>query len=109
MGQLGESWQGIEDVIMQGPASNPSGSYVDYATLECRIRFAGSDGYGRRAECRENRIVQRMGAESLAFKECKIYRRLPGPEYEADSGRNHAQQDGVELLLMDLVERVEGA
>lgn len=34
MGQLGESWQGIEDVIMQGPASNPSGSYVDYATLE---------------------------------------------------------------------------
>lgn len=34
MGQLGESWQGVEDIIMQGPASNPSGSYVDYATLE---------------------------------------------------------------------------
>jgi hypothetical protein len=34
MGQLGESWQGVEDIIMQGPASNPSGSYVDYSTLE---------------------------------------------------------------------------
>lgn len=34
MGQLGESWQGVEDIILQGPASNPSGSYVDYATLE---------------------------------------------------------------------------
>jgi hypothetical protein len=34
MGQLGESWQGVEDIIMQGPASNPSGSYLDYATLE---------------------------------------------------------------------------
>ena len=34
MGQLGESWQGVEDVIMQGPASNPSGSYLDYAMLE---------------------------------------------------------------------------
>ena len=34
MGQLGESWQGVEDIIMQSPASNPSGSYVDYAALE---------------------------------------------------------------------------
>jgi len=34
MGQLGESWQGVEDIIMQGPASNPSGSYLDYSTLE---------------------------------------------------------------------------
>ena len=34
MGQLGESWQGVEDIIMQSPASNPSGSYVDYASLE---------------------------------------------------------------------------
>jgi len=34
MGQLGESWQGVEDIIMQSPASNPSGSYLDYAALE---------------------------------------------------------------------------
>jgi hypothetical protein len=34
MGQLGESWQGVEDIIMQSPASNPSGSYTDYASLE---------------------------------------------------------------------------
>jgi hypothetical protein len=34
MGQLGESWQGVEDIIMQSPASNPSGSYVDYSALE---------------------------------------------------------------------------
>jgi len=34
MGQLAESWQGIENIVMASPASNQSGNYVDYNTFE---------------------------------------------------------------------------
>ena len=34
LGQLGDSWHSIENVIAMSPADNPSGNYIDYSAID---------------------------------------------------------------------------
>src|SRR6266850_1258025 len=34
LGQLGDSWHSIENVIAMSPADNPSGNYIDYSAMD---------------------------------------------------------------------------
>ncbi len=34
MGQLGDSWHSVENIIAMSPADNPSGNYVDYSAMD---------------------------------------------------------------------------
>jgi hypothetical protein len=44
MGQLGDSWHSVENVIAMSPADNPSGNYVDYSSMEETVVNLGAHG-----------------------------------------------------------------
>ena len=43
LGQLGDSWHSIENVIAMSPADNPSGNYIDYSAMDETVVSIGAD------------------------------------------------------------------
>src|SRR5258705_2115347 len=41
LGQLGDSWHSIENVIAMSPADNPSGNYIDYSAMDETVVSVG--------------------------------------------------------------------